>query len=177
MQDESFEINILKLNWIDHTDNPADLCAHGTVFIRIANTIVVNESSGDQWTLSAAALHLMRTIENDYKPGNFAGQLIPCCGFFLIANDDLNQVKICGCPSGYDWDVQHIGNEIKLIASTGEQAILKTEVYKELILSFADRVKHFYDRSKPKILPEDEFDRNGYQAFWTEWQTLRSRLD
>ena len=27
-----------------------------------------------------------------------------------------------------------------------------------------------YDACTPKEIPEDEFDRNGYTAFWNEWQ-------
>lgn len=35
---------------------------------------------------------------------------------------------------------------------------------------FAKSVKRFYDACTPKEIPENEFDRNGYTAFWKEWQ-------
>jgi hypothetical protein len=175
MHNKQFEIKILHLNWVKHVDDPTDLCAHGSIYVRIADKIIVDEKEGDGWTLSATALNLMRTLEQDYKPGDFAGQLIPCCGFFLIANDEGDHVDICGCPSGFDWEVQHEGNSVRLITDTGEQVIIDKKDYQEIVLSFADKVQQFYKESSPKTLPEDDFDRSGYEAFWVEWYTLRNK--
>ncbi|HLR35254.1 MAG TPA: hypothetical protein VK071_08020 [Tissierellales bacterium] len=30
-------------------------------------------------------------------------------------------------------------------------------------------VEDYYKKSSNKILPEDEFERDGYIAFWNEW--------
>ena len=38
------------------------------------------------------------------------------------------------------------------------------------MLNFAERIKSFYDSCSPKEMPNDEFARNGYLAFWNEWQ-------
>jgi hypothetical protein len=175
MHENEFDIEILDLNWIKHVDDPTDLCAHGSVYVRIADKIIASEKDGDGWTLSAAAINLMRTLERNYKPADFAGQLIPCCGFFLVANDEGDYVDICGCPSGFDWSIQHEGNLVRHIADTGEQALIDKAKYQRMVLRFADKVQQFYKDSKPKTLPADEFDRRGYEAFWAEWRGRRSR--
>ena len=81
MTNRQFELKIIDLHWIKNVDDPIDLCAHGQVYLKIGEEILSNEQAGD-WTLSAAALLLMRTIKMDYKKGDFGSQLIPCCGFF-----------------------------------------------------------------------------------------------
>lgn len=175
MPDKPFDIQILKLNWIKHVDDPTDLCAHGSVYVRIADKTIIDEKDGDGWTLSATALNLLRTIQINYKPGDFAGQLIPCCGFFMIASDHGDHVDMCGCPNGFDWTIQHEGNSVWHTTPTGEEATIDIENYKKLVLSFADDVQDFYANSLPKSLPTDDFDRKGYEAFWTEWRVLRSK--
>ena len=175
LKSPGFDIQILHLNWVKHLDDPTDLCAHGSVFVKIADTIMVDEKEGDGWTLSAAALNLMRTLERDYKPGDFAGQLIPCCGFFLLADDENDKVDICGCASGFDWTIKHEGQFVRHLTDSSDQAIIDKKLYQHLVLSFADKVKQFYEHSTPKILPADEFARKGYKAFWKEWNYLRSR--
>ena len=42
-------------------------------------------------------------------------QMIPCFGFFLIANQDLSQVCISGCDNGTDWSTIHEGDRVRLI--------------------------------------------------------------
>ena len=172
---QEFDIKILHLNWIKHQDDPADLCAHGSVRVVIAGKIIVDEEDGDGWTLSAAALNLMRTLGRDYKADDFASQLIPCCGFFLIANDGADHVEIYGCPNGFDWTIKHEGKQVKHTTNTGEQGTIDQKEYQKLVLAFADQVQQFYRDSAPKELPDDEFDRKGYLAFWTEWMALRSK--
>jgi hypothetical protein len=175
LQNLQLEIKILLLNWIKHEDDATDLCAHGSIYVRIADKVIVDEKDGDGWTLSAAALNFMRTLERDYNPGDFAGQLIPCCGFFLIADDGGDHVKICGCFSGFDWKIQHDGNLVSHIVDTKQQAVIDIKDYQKIVLSFADQVQNFYKDSMPKTLPADDFDRKGYEAFWREWESLRNK--
>ena len=42
-----------------------------------------------------------------------------------------------------------------------------------VVLGFADTVEACYQSCQPKKLPEDEFSRRGYQAFWNEWHRRR----
>ena len=42
--------------------------------------------------------------------------------------------------------------------------------YQYEVLDFAKKIKRFYDSCTPKEVPKNEFDRNGYLAFWNEWK-------
>lgn len=173
MTNNNFDIKILDLHWINNVDDPTDLCAHGHVFVKIGNEVIVDKDSLDI-TVSATGLYLMRTLKVNYKKDNYASQLLPCCGHYIIAEDDNDFVTICGCPSGIDWTIIHTDdNKIKHIAESGQEAIIDKEAYKFLVLEFADEVENFYKTSLPKAIPTDDFDKKGYLAFWKEWRNLR----
>ena len=53
------------LHWIDAINDAADLCAHSGVDFRIGDSILVKPSDGD-WTVSAAALYLLRTLSQPH---------------------------------------------------------------------------------------------------------------
>ena len=97
--------------------------------------------------------------------------MLPCCGFCLIANDDLTEVAISGCPNGIDWSVIHSGDSVRLILDDGYEISIPMEQYREEVIRFADRIEGYYRTCPPKVLPKDEFDRNGYLAFWNEWHS------
>jgi len=177
MTDKDFDIKIIDLNWAQKEDDPTDLCAHGHVHVKIGNEVVADKDTFEL-TLSSTALHLMRTITCDYKKGDFGNQLLPCCGHFLIADETMDFITICGCPSGIDWTIIHIDDQnIKHITERGQEAIISKEKYIKLVLDFADQIEQFYKMSKSKIIPTDDFDRRGYLAFWNEWRILRDPWD
>lgn len=95
MTNINFDIKILDLHWIKNIDDPTDLCAHGYVFVKIGDEVVADRDSLD-FTVSATALYLMRTLKNNYKKDDYASQLLPCCGHFIIAEDKKDFVNICG---------------------------------------------------------------------------------
>ena len=97
-------------------------------------------------------------------------QMIPCCGHCLIANADLTEVQISGCNNGTDWSTIHEGNAVRFVLPSGQEEVVSLRDYRYEVLDFADSVKRFYDACTPKELPGNEFDRNGYVAFWNEWQ-------
>ena len=169
-----FEIEILKIHWIDE-DNPddkEDLCLHGEIFIRIANEVLSDFESGS-WTLSAASLFLLRTLKTDYKPNDFENLLIPCCGHFIIAEEN-ETVSILGCPNGIDWSIKHIvGNQVKHISNKGSEATITEEEYRMIVFDFADKVEQYY-KDNPRILPKNEFDLQAYNNFWKDWKDLRN---
>lgn len=173
----NFDIEILKLNWLDKLEESQDRCAHGKVYLRIGNEIICNEEKGE-WTLSSTALYLMRTLNENYEIGEYGSQLIPCCGHFLITDENDDEfVIIIGCPNGIDWTIRHLENDqIKHISESGNEGIIDKEDYRKVVLNFANQVELFYKESKPKEIPEDEFDRKGYTAFWNEWKKLKKRL-
>lgn len=175
MTESNLEIRILDLHWIENIDDPTDLCAHGHIFVRIGDE-VISDKNGLDVTVSATALYLMRTISKNYKKGDYASQLLPCCGHFVIADNNKNSVDICGCPSGIDWTIIHTDDStVKHISASGKEATIGLDLYKEMVLDFADQVENFYNKSLPKVIPSDDFDKKGYLAFWNEWRMLRNR--
>jgi len=173
MTDNNFDIKILDLHWIEDFDDPTDLCAHGHVLVKIGDEVVADKDSLDV-TVSATALYLMRTIKNDYKKDDYASQLLPCCGHFIIADDEKDFVNICGCPSGIDWTITHTDdNKIKHVSDSGKEAIIDKATYQKIVLDFADQVEKFYKTSLPKTVPTDDFDKKSYLTFWKEWRNLR----
>lgn len=176
MLTDTIKIEILDHHWVQgDKDDPDDLCSHGYVFVGIGSEVICNQDTLDV-TTSAASLHLMRTLDKDYTPGSFAGQLLPCCGHFMVASDDLKTVDLHSCNSGIDWHVIHMPDGyIKLLFENGIEAIITFKNYKDQVLAFADDVKSFYNSSSPKNKLDDDFDRNGYIAFWNEWHSLRNK--
>ena len=173
MTDNNFELKILDLHWIKDVDDPTDLCAHGHVLVKIGDEVVADKDSLDV-TVSATALYLMRTLKENYKKDDYASQLLPCCGHFIIADDENDFVNICGCPSGIDWTIIHTDdNKIKHITDSGQEASVDKDAYKKTVLDFVDQVENFYKTSLPKIIPTDDFDKKGYLTFWKEWRQLR----
>jgi hypothetical protein len=90
-----------------------DLCSHGTAFVQIGDEVVSSADSGN-WTLTSAALLLMRSAFSDHKAGEMENQLLPCCGHFMFPDDSRNNIVVMGCPSGVDWSVTHKENFVEL---------------------------------------------------------------
>ena len=162
----TFKIKADEFQWINGAaDDPQDLCLHGHITARFGDTVLE-----DYGTVSATALYLLKTLSEDKIMAPYDIQMIPCCGHFLIANNDLTEVQISGCDTGTDWSTVHEGNAVRLILPSGQEEVVTLREYQYEVLEFAKKVKRFYDSCTPKEIPEDEFDRNGYTAFWNEWQ-------
>lgn len=173
MNNTNFEIKLLDLHWINNVDEQIDLCAHGHVFVTIGNEIICNEKSLDI-TVSATALYLLRSLKDNYKKDDYGSQLLPCCGFYTIL-DQTGKVVILGCPNGIDWTITHkTENIIEHISESGYVARIEMQKYKKMVFDFVDSVKQFYENSKPKIIPTDEFERGSYLELWEEWTNLRN---
>lgn len=167
----TFHIDADHFSWITGAeDDPDDLCLHGHVTVRIGSAVL--EDTG---TVSATALTLLKTLTQDKQMSPHEIQMIPCCGFFLIANEQLTEVTIVGCDNGTDWSVFHVNGEVRLVLPSGQEEWVPFPDYQEEVFRFADKVEAYYRSCSPKNLPEDEFDRNGYQAFWTEWHRRRGK--
>lgn len=164
-----FKIKIDEFSWICGVeDDPDDLCLHGHVTVQIGK----NKLQGDG-TISATGLYLLKTLKENKIMNENSIQMVPCCGHFMIANDDLSEVEIIGCDTGLDWSVIHENGKIKIILKTGEEESLDFSEYKTEVFKFCDEVYNYYKSSKPKNIPKDEFDRKGYIAFWNEWHRRR----
>ena len=166
-----FSIQYEDFEWLGGTaDDPEDLCLHG-----MASVLVGAESFSYPCCVSAAALRMLKTLTEDHEVTNSGEQMLPCCGHSMIANDARDSVAIIGCDNGIDWTVRHENGGIRLITATGRQALIDKVLYRKEVLRFADAVEAFYQSCKPKILPEDEIGREGYQVFWNEWHRRRAK--
>lgn len=162
---ENFKVEVNDLYWRDETkDDPNDLCLHGDVMV----TIGEEKFPYHQCTVSAAVLRMLKTLSENHLPTE-GGQMLPCCGHFMICNETLDEVDIVGCDNGIDWTVVHDDGMVKLITEKGNTEFVYYLQYKEEVLKFADMVEDYYKKSLPKNMPEDKFERNGYIAFWNEW--------
>lgn len=167
ISDEELRFHILyeDFQWLDGTpDNPEDLCLHGMVSV-----LVGAESFAYPCCVSAAALRILKTLTENHEGTNSGEQMLPCCGHSMIANDAMDSVIIIGCDNGIDWAVRHEKDGVRLITATGRQALIDSTLYLKEVLRFADAVESFYKNSSPKVLPENDIDLGGYQAFWKEW--------
>lgn len=167
----NFSIDADDFSWINgEKDDVEDLCLHGH-----AVAIIGGKRLEYNATVSATALYLLKTLEEDhiiYK----SNQMLPCCGFFLIANEDLTEVEISGCMNGIDWSVIHDGDNVRLILEDGQETVISIADYRSEVFRFVDKIEAFYKSCSVKVLPEDEFDRNGYIAFWNEWHRRRGKF-
>jgi len=167
----NFSIEATDLSWINgEKDDPEDLCLHGHAVAKIGDRTLAYDA-----TVSATALYLLKTIREDHFIHK-DNQMLPCCGFFMIPDKNLSSVTIIGCDNGIDWSVIHEGNSVKLILEDGYEDTVAIEDYKAEVFRFADFIEAFYSSCTPKTLPKDEFDRNGYTAFWNEWHRRRNPL-
>ena len=155
MPKDLFQIEILDLHWLHNMPEELDRCAHGNVRVTIGDEIIVDQQPGDEdWTLSAMALHLLRTLENDHHPESRVGEhLIPHCGFHIDHLEIEGDVYLQGCFEGVNFWIVHEADKIKITSETGVQAQLSVDEYRKEVLKFADEIMSFYERSKPKELP------------------------
>lgn len=86
-----FSIKADRYWWIDGSqDDPTDRCLHGHVIAQIGDELIEEDCC-----VSATALYLLKTLTEDHIWGE-DNQMLPCCGFFLIPNEDLTNVVISG---------------------------------------------------------------------------------
>jgi hypothetical protein len=163
-----FKIDVTALHWMEGTSPATDLCLHGHTVAAIGDETLEYDA-----TVSATALYLLKTLKKEHRMGEGENPMLPCCGFFLIADDTLSSVEIMGCPNGVDFSVLHESGQIVLVTESGKRTVVPTEEYKEAVFAFADKIEAFYRSSAKKVLPDDAFERNGYIAFWNEWKRLR----
>ena len=162
-----FKIMVENLEWINgEKDDPNDLCLHGDAVAKIGEEIFEYSA-----TVSATALYLLKTLTQDHII-NEENQMLPCCGHFMIPNDDLTNVDIYGCPNGIDWTVLHDGDNIKLITESGRETVISLDEYQKEVFWFADKIEDFYKECSPKNL-SNEYERDWYYAFWNEWHKRR----
>lgn len=174
MNNSQFLIDILDYYWINgEKDDPTDLCLHGDVNVKIGEEVVADSYS---CAVSSTALYLLKSLEEDHVIGKEANQMLPCCGFFIIPNDNEETVEITGCAYGIDWSVLHTNAYVKLVTERGTEVEIELNTYREIVFGFADKIEQYYRGCKEKVLPTDDFAYNGYIKFWREWSNRRNKL-
>lgn len=163
-----FKIDVTDFTWINGPeDDPKDLCLHGKVTAHIGDEVME-----DQGTVSASALYLLRSLSEDHQTGQ-ENQMIPCCGHFMVASEDLSAVWISGCPNGTDWKVEQVSGGVKITTESGKETFVPMDAYRAEVFRFADKVESYYAACGPKE-PYDDFQQKGYTAFWNEWHRRRN---
>ena len=173
MGTDEFALEVSNLHWLEAGDPRDDLCAHGSVYVRIGAETLVTHDDHDEWTLSAGSLYLLRALLRDHTPDHRVGEhLIPCCGFNMWV-DDQGDLLILGCPNGVDWSVRHLDSEVKLESPSGTSVMVSEQAWRDAVLEVADAVRAFYRSSPPRRVPKEAASLEGYEAFWSEWDRLR----
>ena len=115
MNSNKFSIEINEIHWLSQENTNTDLCAHGNIKVEIGDELIAGMNKDENWTISATALFLLRTLERNHTKENQVGEhLIPCCGHFLVFTDDMEELYIGGCSSGIDWEVIHENGFVKI---------------------------------------------------------------
>ena len=171
------QLSPVDLRWIKGSeDDPADLCAHGDFEFRIDGDVLSDGSAGRGLTLSAAALYLLRTLSRSHTKAKPVGDhLFPCCGHAMYDVPDQDDVVICGCPNGEDFEVDHreAGASVLVRGADGREWSVDRDSWRDAVFAFADAVSEFYARSSPKRPTPD--DAAGFRAFRGEWERRRGR--
>jgi hypothetical protein len=164
------------LHWLGEGDGSYDLCAHGSVVIKIGN-YQLSDPSDNEWCVSAAALYLLRTLTSDHTRDKPVGEhLIPHCGHSMLKVEGKEDVLITGCYIGIDWEVRHRGDKIVLKPYEKEEVEIDFSEWFKAVCLFADKVKEFYARSSKKV-PTDPSDADGFEVFISEWNRRRMQAE
>ncbi|MBG0788235.1 MAG: hypothetical protein H0S79_24365 [Anaerolineaceae bacterium] len=158
------------MHWIrDIVDDDKDVCAHGNIYFEVNGTTLVDGSSED-FTVSGAALYLLRSLEADYiAEKEVNNQIFPCCAHGMFAFDNEEDVLIIGCSLGTDFDVLHRLGRI-VIVFNGKRYRVSEKEWRKAVLHFSDMVKAYYNSCSPKDISEwDEENTHAYEVFLAEW--------
>lgn len=143
-----------------------DLCLHGEVRVRIGDDVLQDEVS-----LSAAALHLLRSMQADHQPDILA-KLFPTDGFCWTP-DGRGSIYLGGCPNGgIDGHVIHDSDMVRIALENLPEVRVPLADYRAEVFRFADAVEAFYSQSGAKLVT-DVLDKLWYPLFWAEWRKHR----
>ncbi len=151
-------------------DKQSDLCVHGSVILRIDGDII---ECGDDWCVSASALRFMRSVFNNHFSGE-EQHMIPCCGHFMVPDENGETVFISGCSNGVDFDVIHENDNV-IIKTDNKKYMLSLNEYINSVLDYVGQVEDFLSQN-PKRIVTDDFDNQGYNAFKVEWFNLKEQI-
>lgn len=177
MTNQNFKIDIKEVDWLDDEMGALDRCAHGNINIIIGNESMMQRD--DRWNLSAAGLHLLRTLFENHNSNHKVGDvLVPFEGHHLDYHPNSRvHIETGGAYDlGSDWYVEHENNNVRLI--THNQTITLTWIeYKNEVLKLVNAVEDLFNNSEDRILPDNEYDKEAYLKFWSEWHELKNKIE
>ncbi len=144
-----------------------DCCVHGKIVFKIGDKLLSDDT---EWCVSASAYRFLHTLFENHFMGA-EKFLIPCCGHFMIPSEDKMSVNISGCSNGIDFNIIHEEESITIVTADNIEYHIPFVEYKNAVISFAEQVMAFYQSNPPRAF-EDDFDKEGYSAFVTEWYIL-----
>lgn len=148
-------------------DRAYDCCIHGEVVFTVEGKRLSDDT---EWCVSASAYRFLHTLFKNHFMGG-EEFLIPCCGHMMIPAEDKQSVRIFGCSNGLDFNIIHEGERITVVTADNTAYSVTFAEYKQAVVTFAQQVMDFY-RSHPPRKFEDEWEKDGYGAFVTEWYSL-----
>ena len=165
LRGEIMRLHAKNLHFLGKTEEEklSDCCVHGNVIFEIDGK---NLSDDGEWCISASVYRFLHTLSENH----FSGAeefLIPCCGHTLIPSDDQKTVTITGCNVGLDFDILHENGNVII---DGKYTV-PFDDYKSAVLSFAKEIGDFYRANPPRKL-EDNFEKDGLEAFFNEFSFL-----
>jgi hypothetical protein len=81
-----------------------------------------------------------------------------------------------GCNTGINPELHHSDRKVHLKLHEKESTIeLKEWVL--AVLGFIQQVESFYENCTPKAAIQDDLDRQGWNAFWQEWQQRKKQTE
>jgi hypothetical protein len=165
------ELRPIKLHWLvgENGDDTGDLCAHGTVYLKIGSRLVSDEESGD-WTVSAASYYLLKALSNGHD-GTKEPQLLPCCGMPLPAGDMDTGPVLVGCPNGINWTITNEGERTLHLFGNNELIEVERNKWQKAVCQFSLEVRQFFTDSNPKK-PFDLAEGRGLELFMQDWNAL-----
>jgi hypothetical protein len=134
--------------------------------------MLIDPGDGD-WTVTAAALYLLRTLSQPHNKAEGIGDQFPSCGNGIFEVEGQDDVLIIGCNSGIDFAVVQVGDEVLLTAEDGTEHHVAFADWRTAVYKFSDVVQSIYKSSSPKEL-EDDSDRRSFEKFMAEWSRRRS---
>ena len=118
---------------------------------------------------------MLKAIDTNYTPNQYASQILPCCGFTMFADLAQGDVCIIGCPEGDEFSISHLSEWTQLIFPGHEPVMVQYKTFQSSVLEFIDTIELIYRQSKPKCIPVDNFDKEAYEYFWKDWSRMKSQ--
>jgi hypothetical protein len=166
-----FALELLEAHWL--TEPASDLCAHGTVRVRMGGA----EVTVDDLNVAFGARGALRTLEADRQADHDDPLLPHACNLFM------------GCPLvAIDWSVRHGGSDVRLseLVARGSShgaprgavtpTVLPLHAYRDAVVAFAAAVRGSYGPPDRKIIAE-EWERPLFVEFWADFDARFARHD